>query len=69
MATSAQRIADLEQQLADLTAWFAQLERDAFCVKTLEQMIVERAGYPVAQRAALKAAPPRHLHAVEGVVR
>ena len=66
MASTQQRIADLEQQLADLTARFAQLERDAFFVKTIEQMNVEHAGYPVGQRAALETSRLRHLHAVQG---
>jgi hypothetical protein len=69
MATSAQRIADLERQLADLTSRFAQLEEDAFVVKTMEQLIVEHVGYSAGPRAALKASPRRHLHAVDGAVR
>ena len=66
MAPAAQRIADLERQLADLTARIAQLESDAFFVKTLEEIRAERAGYPIGQRAALGASRPRHLHAVDG---
>jgi hypothetical protein len=56
----------LTAQVADLTARFEELERDAFLVKTLEQMIVEHAGYPVAQHSALKASQPRHLRPVDG---
>ena len=56
----------LTAQVADLTARFEQLERDAFWVKTLEEMIVERSGYPAGQHAALKASRPRHLHSVDG---
>jgi len=69
MTRAEQRLADLEQQLADLTARFAQLERDAFLVRTLEEMIVERVGYPVGQRAALKASQPGHLQVVSGGAR
>ena len=66
MAAAAQRIVGLERQLADLAARFAQLESDAFYLKTLEEMIAERVGYPVGQRAALGASRPCHLHAVDG---
>jgi hypothetical protein len=66
MASAAQRIAGLEQQLAALMGRFEQLEREAFFVKTIEQVIAERAGYSTGPRAALKASPRRHLHVVEG---
>jgi hypothetical protein len=58
MATSAQRIADLEERLADLTALFAELERDAFTLKTLSEMRLKR--------AALAASQPRNLRVVQG---
>ncbi len=56
----------LTAQVADLTARFEQLERDAFWLKTVEEMIAERAGYPAGQLAALKASQPRHLRSVDG---
>ena len=64
MATAAQRIADLEQQLAGLTARFAKLEHQAFLVKTLEDIRLERAGYDIG-RVPAKTSRPRHLHAVD----
>ena len=69
MTRAERRIADLEQQLTDLAVRFAQLERDAFLVKTLQEVAAEHAGYQVGQRAALKTSRPRHLRAVEGVIR
>lgn len=66
MATSAQRIADLEQRLAGLTARFAELEEQAFTLKTVSEMRLERAGYGSGHRAAPGQPRPRHLQAVEG---
>jgi hypothetical protein len=63
MATAAQRIADLEQQLAGLAERFAKLEHQAFLVKTLEDIRLERAGYDIG-RVTVKA--PRHLQVVDG---
>ncbi len=69
MTAAGQRVADLEQQLAGLTARFTRPGHQAFLVKTLEEMIVERAGYSVTRRAALETSRPRHLHAVNGRAR
>jgi hypothetical protein len=66
MGAADQRIAELEHQIADLETRFAQLKQSAFCLKTLEEMLVEHAGYPVAQRAALRISRSRHLQALEG---
>jgi hypothetical protein len=57
MAASAQRI-------ADLTARFAELEEQAFTLKTLSEMCLERAGYGSGHRAG--PGQPRRLQAVEG---
>jgi hypothetical protein len=45
MATAAQRIADLEGQVADLATEVSKLRKQAFVVRTLEEMALERAGY------------------------
>jgi hypothetical protein len=64
MAAQAQRIAELEQQVSDLEARFAQLEHKAFLVKTLEEMWLERSGY--APPRGTRAGRARHLRAVGG---
>lgn len=48
----------LTAQVADLTARVEQLADQAFVLKTLDEMVLER--------AALKASWPRHLRAVQG---
>ena len=68
MATAEQRIADLEQQVADLTAGFAQLERDALLVKTFEEILAGRAGYGIGRVPAMTSGP-RHLRAIDGGAR
>jgi hypothetical protein len=65
MTADGQRIADLERQLADLTARFAKLEHQAFVVRTLEEARVrylEGGSAP----AVTPVRRPRHLHAVGG---
>jgi hypothetical protein len=58
MATAAQRIADLEQQLAELTARVEQLHQEAFIIRTLDEIALERAGlgYDGAEASAMRAA-------------
>jgi hypothetical protein len=45
MTADGQRIASLERQVAGLSARVEQLARQAFVIKTLEEIAVERAGY------------------------
>jgi hypothetical protein len=45
MTPDGQRIASLERQVAGLSARVGQLARQAFVIKTLEGIAVERAGY------------------------
>src|SRR5207245_713401 len=45
MTADGQRIASLERQVAGLSARVEQLARQAFVIKTLEEITLERAGY------------------------
>ena len=45
MTADGQRIASLERQVAGLSARAGQLARQAFVIKTLEEIALERAGY------------------------
>jgi hypothetical protein len=45
MTANGQRIASLERQVAGLSARVEQLARQAFVIKTLEEIALERAGY------------------------
>jgi hypothetical protein len=45
MTADGQRIASLERQVAGLSARVGQLARQAFVIKTLEEVAVEGAGY------------------------
>jgi hypothetical protein len=64
MTAAEQRIADLEQQLAELAAQVEHLEHEAILIRTVEEMVVRHAGYSIPQRAPLKSARPRHLHLI-----
>jgi hypothetical protein len=64
MAATRQRIADLEQQVADLTARVEQLDGQALVIRTLSEMRLDHLGCGAGDRAGLK--PPRHLAAVPG---
>jgi hypothetical protein len=65
MAADEQRIADLEQQLADLTARCDQLEHKAFLFKTLHEMRMDRLESLGVLPSVIQGRP-RHLHAVNG---
>ena len=64
MATSAQRIAELERQVAELTERVEQLAQQAFVSGPLEQMRLVRQDYADGQPAARAASRPRHLRSV-----
>jgi hypothetical protein len=65
MTAASQRLADLEQQVADLTARCAQLEHKAFVIKTLNEMRMDHLeGLGVLP--PVNPARPRHLHVVGG---
>ena len=66
MTTTAQRLADLEQQVADLADLLEKYHRQAAVLRTLEQAWFEVNGWQPAQRPALKPSRPRHLRAVGG---
>jgi hypothetical protein len=66
MTTNAQRLADLERQVADLTARIEEVARKGAALRTLEQAWFEVNGWQPAQRPALKPSPPRYLRAVGG---
>jgi hypothetical protein len=64
MATAAQRITDLEQQVADLTARVEQVAQEAAMVRMFSE--VRRDAHAA---IALRTSRPRHLHAVNGGAR
>jgi hypothetical protein len=66
MAAAAQRIADLEQQVAALSARVEQLAATASVIRTLNELMLVRAGYGADDHAGLKPSRPRHLMAVPG---
>lgn len=66
MAAAAQRIADLEQQVAALSARVEQLAGQALMIKTLNEMRLDRLDYGAGDRAGPKPSRPRHLTAVQG---
>jgi hypothetical protein len=61
MATAAQRIADLERQLADFSADVRDLRAEAFVIKCLEGMRLER---QAGVRPTVPPRRPRHLQVV-----
>ena len=66
MTGAEQRIADLEQQLAALTATVKQLALEAIALRTIEEMYFNR---PRAPRPAAPARRPGHLQVLEGGAR
>ena len=54
----------LQDEVADLAEQVRQLRCDAFTIKTLEQMMLERSGYipPLSDRAGRS----RHLRSIDG---
>ena len=60
MAAQAQRIADLEQRVADLAAQLEQYRRSACEIRMVEDAI----GFPLTSSSRQAQQPPRHLHAV-----
>jgi hypothetical protein len=58
-----QRIAELEDQLAELTAEVGNLREQAFILRSLEEIRVMRAGDTY---SAVPARRPRHLQLVGG---
>ena len=66
MATTGQRIGDLEQQVADLAARVEQLTATAATIRTLSELRLERLGYGAGDRVDLKPSRPRHLTAIQG---
>jgi hypothetical protein len=69
MTTNAQRLSDLEQQVADLAARIEEVARKGAALRTLEQAWFEVSGWTPAQRPALKPSRPRHLQVVPGGAR
>ncbi len=63
MAGTAQRIADLERQVADLAARLEEYHQQAAMVRAIEDVII--AARPLAPAPR----PPRHLQAVPGGAR
>jgi hypothetical protein len=66
MTTTAKRLADLEQQVADLADRLEKYHRQAAALRTLEQAWFEVSGWQPAQRPAPGPSPARHLRAVGG---
>jgi hypothetical protein len=66
MTTTAQRLADLEQQVSDLTELVERYHRQAAALRTLEQVWFEVSGWQPAQRPAPGPSRARHLRAVGG---
>jgi hypothetical protein len=70
MTASAQRIADLERQVADLAARIEQVARKAATLRSLEEVYLdERAARAPASRSTAPRPPirrPRHLQIVGG---
>lgn len=64
MTATRQRIADLEQQVADLTARVEQLAHQALVIRMLNEVRLEHAGYSTGDRVGLKPTRPRHLRSV-----
>jgi hypothetical protein len=58
MTADGQRIASLERQVAGLSARVEQLARQAFVIKTLEGIAVERAGYGSTGATKADISPP-----------
>ena len=56
------RVADLEQQAADLTARVELLEHHGLALKAL----LDNPGYGVGDRAGLRPSRSRHLMAIQG---
>ena len=63
MATPEQRIADLEAQVAELSAVVRRLALEAATIRTLEEMFLARRG---GSPPAAPAHRPRHLHVAGG---
>jgi hypothetical protein len=66
MATAAQRIADLEQQLTDLRDEIKALREKALVVGTLNELRLMRQMYMGDGSARAAPRRPRHLHALGG---
>lgn len=66
MTAAGQRIADLEQQVADLAARVEQLAHQALMIRTLDEIRLDHLGPGSGDRAGLKPSRPRHLAAVQG---
>jgi hypothetical protein len=66
MATSAQRLADLEQQVADLATEMQHLQEQAFTLMTLEQIVLKHQVLYPGQSDTAEPSRPRHLVAVQG---
>jgi hypothetical protein len=83
MAADAQRLADLEEQVAGLTARVEKLTREAFVLKTLQEIRADAGPGAFALQSAFDAGRasvsegtprpaarrPRHLQAVQGGAR
>jgi hypothetical protein len=63
MTGAEQRIADLEHQVADLTATVHRLCMESIVLHVLEESLTERQAGPC---PAVPPRRPRHLHAVGG---
>jgi hypothetical protein len=61
-----ERIAGLEQQVADLAARVELLAHQALMIRTLDEIRLDHLGYGTGDRAGLKPSRPRHLMAVQG---
>jgi hypothetical protein len=71
MAAVAQRIADLDRQVAELAAEVSSLRQQAFIARTLEDMALARAGYSTSRARGdtgrrSPARRPRHLAVAGG---
>ena len=66
MIADGQRLADLEQQVADLTARCAQLEHKAFVIKTLNEIRMDRLEGLGVLPPVIPGRRPRHPHVVGG---
>jgi hypothetical protein len=62
MATAAQRIADLEQQVADLAALVEQYYQSACVIRSFEDVL----GAPLTTASRQQSPRPRHLTVVAG---
>lgn len=66
MGAAEQRIADLEQQVAELAFEVRNLQAEAFVIRPLAEMLAEHAGYSTGQPVTAKTPRPRHLAPVQG---